>query len=283
MKIGISLDSYMRSTDIITGVQKLAELGFEAIDFNFSDYSYPDSIFAKDNWREVVENIKAVADKSGIVFSQLHSPFYMIIDNHEHDEFEAMMMERSFAVCQILGAKWAVIHQKRFSEGLNEANYNQTKSYNIERIQRLCKTAAEYDIGIAVENFFRFPEELKNQGINQVSDLIDTIDQSNCANLGICLDTGHAFFDGINPSDAVNAFGKRLKVLHIHDNDGRNDLHIAPFTGRIDWEQFMNSLNKSEFAGVFSLEIHNFVQRMPKELIDDAVRLSFKIAKYLVH
>lgn len=253
MKIGISLDSYMRSTDIITGVQKLAELGFEALDFNFSDYSNPDSIFAKDNWREVVENIKAVADQSGIVFSQLHSPFYMIIDNHEHDEFEAMMMEKSFAVCQILGAKWAVIHLKRYSEGLNGANYNQTKIYNVDRIRNLCKIAAKYDTCIAVENFFRFPEELKELGINQVSDLVETVDNANCANLGICLDTGHAFFDGVNPADAVLAFGKRLQVLHVHDNDGRNDLHIAPFTGRIDWGQFMSALKNSDFAGVFPL------------------------------
>lgn len=282
MKIGISQDAYLCSTDIVTGVKKLAKIGFDALDFNFSDYCYKDSVLAKDNWKDVIYAVKKAANDFGISFSQLHSPFYMKIDDHDNDDFEEMMMLRSFEACQILDAKWAVIHSKRYKEGITLENYEQTKVYNINRTKDLCNKAKEYGIGIAIENFFKFPDALVEKGINQTTDIISIIDECNCENLGVCFDTGHAFCVGINPDEAVRQYGDRIKVLHVHDNNGKGDQHVAPFVGYINWDKFITSLRDIEFNGVFSLEIHNYVQRMPKELIDEAITLSYKIAKNLV-
>lgn len=282
MKIGISQDAYLRTTDIVTGVRKLADIGFTSLDFNFSDYCFQDSALAGDNWNKVISSMKNAGDECGIEFSQLHSPFYMEIDNHENNQFEEMMMMRSFEACQILGAQWAVIHPKRYQAGITRENYEQTKIFNIARTRKLCKQANEYGIGIALENFFKFSEELTDEGINQTSDMISIVDESNCHNLGVCLDTGHAFYAGIEPADAARQYGDRLKVLHVHDNDGKSDQHVCPFVGYIKWEKFMKALREISYKGAFSLEVHNYVQGMPKELIDDAIKLAYKIAKYLV-
>jgi len=282
MKIGISMDAYRKAVDPVTAVRKLADIGFQALDFNFSDYR-EGSVLSQDNWKDIIMDIKNAANSANIEFSQLHSPFYMIIDNNEHAEFEEMMTPRSFEACQILDCKWAVIHSKRYEIGMSNDNYEQTKSYNISRVKRLCKQAKEFGISIALENIFRFSEELKNSGINQTTDIIETIDNAGCDNLGVCFDTGHAFYEGIEPADAAKQYGDRLRVLHIHDNSGKYDQHVAPFVGNINWNEFMKSLNEIKFQGVFSLEIHNYVQRMPVELIDDAVRMGYKIAKHLVN
>lgn len=48
--------------------------------------------------------------------------------------------------------------------------------------------------------------------------------------LGFCLDTGHANLVGLDMEDFIRTLGTRLKVLHIHDNDGVADLHQIPYT-----------------------------------------------------
>ena len=282
MKIGISMDAYRMSTDPVTAVKKLSECGFDALDFNFSDYCFEGSPLAGNGWKEFIVQIKNICDHLGMVISQIHSPFYMIIDDNKNKGFEDMMTLRSFEACSMLGSKWAVIHSKSFKEGMNRDNYEKTKLFNIERVRKLCGQAKEFGIGIALENIFSFNDELVNNGVNQTSDIIQTVDESGCDNLGVCLDTGHAFYDSINPAEAARDYNQRLKVLHVHDNSGKSDQHVAPFVGRINWAEFMKALHEIKYNGVFSLEIHNYVQRMPKELIDDAVLMSYKIAKHLV-
>ena len=58
-----------------------------------------------------------------------------------------------------------------------------------------------------------------------------------------------------DPADAVRMIGREyLRVLHIHDNDGKGDFHWLPGTGVINWEEFSKALFDIGFEGVFSLE-----------------------------
>jgi len=71
-----------------------------------------------------------------------------------------------------------------------------------------------------------------------------------------CLDTGHALLTGGgDPCDMVDTLGARLKLLHVHDNDGKRDRHQVPFTGIIDWDRFAKALVKNAYNGILSLEI----------------------------
>ena len=45
-----------------------------------------------------------------------------------------------------------------------------------------------------------------------------------------------------------------LKILHCHDNDGKNDLHLPPCEGNIDWRSVTQALHGIGFDGVFNLE-----------------------------
>ena len=113
----------------------------------------------------------------------------------------------------------------------------------------------------------------------QPIDLIDAIDRTNVAP---CLDTGHAFVAGYEPADFAKALGDRLRVLHVHDNLGMQDQHVAPFAGEINWESFMASLKNIGFNGVFSFEVHKQVQNMPAPLIDEAIGLTHAIGRHLI-
>ena len=73
--------------------------------------------------------------------------------------------------------------------------------------------------------------------------------------LGFCFDTGHANLVGIDFESFITTLGHRLKVLHIHDNDGRSDLHQIPFTftrtrenkPSTDWQGFVRGLRNIHF------------------------------------
>ena len=71
----------------------------------------------------------------------------------------------------------------------------------------------------------------------------------------VCLDTGHvAVFKELSLGDEVRRLGKHIVAFHIHDNDGRRDLHQFPGFGRIDWSDFGRALRDIGYDGSFSLE-----------------------------
>ena len=74
-------------------------------------------------------------------------------------------------------------------------------------------------------------------------------------------------------SEALAYVGKRLKVLHVNDNLGADDDHIAPFMGNVDWVDAMYGLALAGFDGPLNYEVG--ASRIPTELRSD-------LAKYLV-
>ena len=68
------------------------------------------------------------------------------------------------------------------------------------------------------------------------------------ANVGICMDVGHAFIMG-DLADAIEACSGHLITTHLHDNNGKSDDHLAPGEGSIDWPLALMSLQKIGYDG----------------------------------
>lgn len=66
--------------------------------------------------------------------------------------------------------------------------------------------------------------------------------------LRFCLDVGHA-----NASDGISAylpaFAKRLAVVHVSDNKGKTDDHLAIGEGTVPWEQLATRARDAQFTG----------------------------------
>jgi sugar phosphate isomerase/epimerase len=62
--------------------------------------------------------------------------------------------------------------------------------------------------------------------------------------LNVCLDLGHAHMkEGVET--AYRLLAPRIRSTHVHDNDGKEDLHLFPFRdegGTIDWVRAMQTL-----------------------------------------
>lgn len=65
--------------------------------------------------------------------------------------------------------------------------------------------------------------------------------------LNVCLDLGHANMqEGVDT--AYRLLAPRIRSTHVHDNDGKGDLHLFPFRdegGTIDWNKAMRTLRSA--------------------------------------
>jgi sugar phosphate isomerase/epimerase len=60
-------------------------------------------------------------------------------------------------------------------------------------------------------------------------------------NLNYCFDIGHAHMGrGVEPE--FEAMKERIRSTHLHDNNGRDDSHLFPGKGTIQWESAMKLL-----------------------------------------
>ena len=51
---------------------------------------------------------------------------------------------------------------------------------------------------------------------------------------GFCLDTGHLLLCSQEVKNSLLKLGNRMDAMHVHDNDGVSDKHLAPCSGVFD-------------------------------------------------
>lgn len=70
------------------------------------------------------------------------------------------------------------------------------------------------------------------------------IDEVNDPRLGICLDIGHAHaFSQRTVTDWITTLGRRITYVHLHDNDGSGDQHLALGKGTIPLVDVLTALD----------------------------------------
>lgn len=71
---------------------------------------------------------------------------------------------------------------------------------------------------------------------------------------GVLIDMGHSNIGG-DIYDTIPLMRNRLHHVHLHDNDGSDDLHQIPGEGIIDWAKVILDLRKISYKGPLMLEI----------------------------
>jgi sugar phosphate isomerase/epimerase len=97
---------------------------------------------------------------------------------------------------------------------------------------------------------------------------------------GICMDFGHAFLGGDVP-DAIETAAEHLIATHVHDNHRRDDEHLAPYLGSIDWDGALMSMQKIGYEGTYVMELAN-TGSVPA-VLDDARRARQRFERTLTH
>jgi len=106
---------------------------------------------------------------------------------------------------------------------------------------------------------------LENVYEQSPDDMIDLLENLRDDGVGFCLDTGHQAVFGKAPMDEwIASLGPYLGQLHLHDNSGKQDEHLALGQGRIDFDHLFKLLTAvSPIRPVVTLEPHREEELWP--------------------
>lgn len=293
-KVGTTSDLYFDASDVFgkgipesEAVRRLAKVGFDALDYGFFWHQEPNGKLWSDNWRDYIKEIAEAARESGIVFSQTHAPMF----NRQAKDGEQMydLTLRSFEASQILGAPYMVVHPQFSGEHIYGRNHDEILAYNLKFYQSLLEISAKTGVKIALENMFGYDPEkdrLCPTYFSYMDDILELLDRVEGRDqFVVCLDVGHANIIGKESvSDCIRKLDKDLQLLHLHDNFGKDDDHMPPYNGNIDWKDVMHALREVNYEGVLSLEAQTLCHRVPASdevLRQTAVEMTFQTVRHL--
>lgn len=92
-------------------------------------------------------------------------------------------------------------------------------------------------------------------------DMLELLDYMNHPLLHVCWDVGHAAMRDMDQYAALTTLGDQLRALHIQDNFGKTDDHIAPLQGVLNMDEIMCGLIDSGYKGYFTFEASNIIRR----------------------
>lgn len=139
-------------------------------------------------------------------------------------------------------------------------------------VEELATRAAENGVKIALEvvpNALSTPESLVR--------LIE--EELELPAIGICMDVGHAHVMIGDVADGIETVSGHLVTTHIHDNDGRKDLHLTPFAGTLNWPAALMAFQKVGYDDVLLMELANTDD--PRRVLDRARRARSRFEEIL--
>lgn len=107
---------------------------------------------------------------------------------------------------------------------------------------------------LAAERGVRLAVEVIPNALSTAAALVALIDSEIEAELGICMDVGHARLMG-DVVEAIETCSGHLVTTHLHDNRGRSDDHLVPGKGAIDWDAAVVAFQKVGYDGAWMFEL----------------------------
>ena len=254
-------------------LKMIKEAGFSYFDYSMES---PNEFFTSDDYLENAKALKQYADSLGLSCNQTHSIFPVWHKTYEKEEVDKRIeyTKRILKISKILGAKNSVVHP------INDFNEQQ----NFEFYQDFLPLAHELDINIATENMWNWEKDKASLAAcsnhNNYKALIDLINDDHfCA----CVDIGHTEMGGLETSavQMIEKLANKVTCLHIHDNDCHFDRHSLPLTEQIDFDLVLDALVRIDYQGDITFECDGFIDRMPKELHSDCLKLMYQVGHYL--
>ena len=307
LKIGVQTQNVIYDNNPAEGFQMLREVGFDCVDFSLHGYLKNTDLYEgrRNDFFDKSNNDlelyftphKRAAELNNITIHQMHMPYPILnprVDNELNEYLINVVAPKSLQLCAFFNCQYIVVHGLKLIRftGSEETEWQYTENI----LGRFAPIAKELGITICIENLYTNigGHLIESTGCNakKSAERIDRFnDRYGAEVLGFCLDTGHANLVGLPFEDFIKTLGQRLKVLHVHDNDGIRDLHQIPFvfsrarenSSSTDWPGFISGLRSIHFDKVLNFETAPVLNSFPPELKLDALKFIVTIGKYFSH
>jgi sugar phosphate isomerase/epimerase len=240
--------------DVLEEIRWMSDMGLEFLDLTLEPpRSAP--------WQVDPEKIrKALEERNMDVVG--HTAYYLPIGSPFEEVRKGAVRElsRCLEIFGIVGARWMNIHPDRYAPMHPRSFFIQR---DLESLRELQEVGERVGVGLMIENI---PGDFNT--VEELADLLDPMPE-----LGLHLDVGHSNLRV--PSNTacavIQAFGNRLKHVHLHDNKGGYaDLHLPLGAGNIDIPACISAIKHAGYDGTITLEVftpdRNFLEYSMMEL-----------------
>ncbi|MCR4907161.1 MAG: sugar phosphate isomerase/epimerase [Clostridiales bacterium] len=219
---------------------RLARLGFEALDMALDYWTGEGSPFLGEGYRAWATGLRERAARNGVPYTHSHAP---------GEAGNSPLIGRSIETAGLLGAGYMVLHPVWRENGAVIEDGETFIRKNAEAVKPWLGQAEEAGVVILSENLL--------WGASRDPRIIAAlVREVNSPCFGWCFDTGHANCFGYRPSVLRECETAPLS-LHLQDNHGTGDEHLIPGDGTIDWDAMMRELTACGYAGDCVLEAHH--------------------------
>jgi sugar phosphate isomerase/epimerase len=179
----------------------------------------------------------------------MHGPFLDLNPASADPEIRKISRKRIESV-----AEYAEIFEAEsivFHPGYDFKRYEFLKD---EWMKTTCDFFADFAYRLKQKNIVLNVENVYERYSEEIIEVVKAVYENGG---GFCFDTGHHFAFGDQSLEKwVKDFGKYIKEIHLHDNDGKNDLHMPPGKGRIDFGPILKFLENKKPDITITLEPH---------------------------
>lgn len=240
-------------------VAAYAGTGFRYLDYSFYNVLYPGSPYLNgEDWKKEIYAAADAAAANGMTFVQAHSPNYNPLDLNGDHEAGVRATLNSIEACEMLGIPNIVVHSGYTGRILYQDGREQYYRENDVFFRALYPVMERTGVRVCIENSAE-----GNMGacyfFMTAADMNDYIAHCGHPLMGACWDIGHANMRHADQYKELTELGSNLHAVHIQDNHGGSDEHIAPFFGTVNLDDVMRALVEIRFAGPFTFESDYFL------------------------
>ena len=299
MKLSISGACVTSRLGLDEGFAAIKAAGFDLLDQGLDFLTWKQATFPENDAvpffsdekaiEEYVATMTAAAARHGLTFGQFHAPFPPYNPACElAGENMRFVTKKSIEITAACGCDKIVIHPcLDWDLKRNALTPKEEWDLNIAFYSSLIPTLKANHVTCCLENMILFDPHKKPVGsvctqAYMANRYVNTLNEIAGERLfGICLDIGHLYLAGVDIENTILELGENLLALHIHDNDGRDDQHNAPYIGGfLPWDRFLRGLKSIDYRGSLNFESGNAIGCFPTPLVIPALNLLGETAKY---
>jgi sugar phosphate isomerase/epimerase len=143
----------------------------------------------------------------------------------------------------------AVEFGRQFDVRINEGfSWSRTWGTLVETVRACAAIARDAGLRLCLEP--RVGELVSN-----TDGLLRLIEHVGASNFGAVLDVGHLHAQKEILPLSVEKLGDRIHYVHASDNDGRDNDHLAPGRGTVDWTALFDGLRRHGFGGYVGIDV----------------------------
>jgi sugar phosphate isomerase/epimerase len=239
MEFGISTQIHRGNQINVDLLESLRTAGYERFELfcNRPHLNFHD--------RGLMRSIARWFQENGLPAPSLHLPFVENVGRTErmwisvldrerrHREWAIDEFKRALEITDYANIAYVVMHLGNPKEEFNPVMFE----YSFAAISQVRAFAG---VEVMIENI---PNEISTlERIKEFQNL------SQFPDLGICYDAGHAHLQGLDD----NLEG--IRTTHLHDNKGKNDEHLWPFEGTLNWPALVHKFVMAKYNGPLVFE-----------------------------